>query len=96
MLRVTRRAGQLRKAAQEATIWSFWSKPSAKLLTAPIPYWRKTKLNPGNVKFLDQSGFVPDRDLDNWLETGACLCVYIPKEHSHIQGHRHLTRAKAL
>jgi hypothetical protein len=30
-----------------------------------------------------QSGCLPGRDLDNWLEAKACLEANIPKEHAH-------------
>jgi DTW domain-containing protein YfiP len=35
-----------------------------------------------------QSGSVPGRDLDNWLEAKACLCARIPKSESHIRLHQ--------
>lgn len=40
-----------------------------------------------------QSGCIPCRDQDNWLEAEACLCANIPKEQSHTRLHRH-TRQK--
>lgn len=36
-----------------------------------------------------QSGCLPDRDLENWLEARACLEANIPREHSHTRLHRH-------
>jgi hypothetical protein len=35
-----------------------------------------------------QSGCIPGRDLDNWLEAQACLSACIPKSESHIRLHR--------
>jgi hypothetical protein len=37
-----------------------------------------------------QSGCVPGRDLDNWLEAKACLSACIPKAKSHARLHHHL------
>jgi len=39
----------------------------------------------------EQSGRIPGRDLDNWLEAKACLQANIPKEHAHrrLHWHRH-------
>jgi len=42
-----------------------------------------------------ESGYVPGRDLDNWLEAEACLCANIPKEESHTRLHRHLSRSSS-
>ena len=36
-----------------------------------------------------QSGYIPDRDLDNWLEAKACLGACIPQSESHTRLHRH-------
>lgn len=36
-----------------------------------------------------QSGRIPGRDLDNWLEAEACICANIPKERAHVRLHRH-------
>jgi hypothetical protein len=36
-----------------------------------------------------QSGSIPGRDLDNWLEAKACLSASIPKAESHNRLHRH-------
>lgn len=38
----------------------------------------------------EQSGRIPGRDLDNWLEAKACLEANVPKHHSHRRLHRHL------
>ena len=40
----------------------------------------------------EQSGGVPGRDLDNWLEAEACLRASIPTHESHTRLHRHLER----
>ena len=36
-----------------------------------------------------QSGSVPGRDLENWLEAKACLEANIPKDQSQSRLHRH-------
>jgi hypothetical protein len=41
-----------------------------------------------------QSGCIPGRDLDHWLEAKACLSACIPKAKSHTRLHHH-TEAKA-
>jgi len=38
----------------------------------------------------EQSGRVPGRDLDNWLEAKACLQANVPREQSHRRLHEHL------
>src|SRR5260221_2240841 len=38
----------------------------------------------------EQSGRIPDRDLDNWLEAKACLLACVPPHASHQRLHRHL------
>ena len=40
-----------------------------------------------------QSGCIPGRDLDHWLEAKACLSACIPKAKSHTRLHHH-TEAK--
>jgi hypothetical protein len=42
-----------------------------------------------------QSGCVPGRDLENWLEARACLMASIPRQHSHGRLHRHMSKAAA-
>jgi hypothetical protein len=43
-----------------------------------------------------ESGCVPGRDEDNWLEAEVCLIEEIPKEQAHKRLHHHLKhRAKA-
>lgn len=37
----------------------------------------------------EQSGRIPNRDLDNWLEAKACLEANLPREDSHVRLHRH-------
>ena len=37
----------------------------------------------------EQSGCIPGRDLDNWLEAEACMKANIPKDESHRRLHRH-------
>jgi hypothetical protein len=44
----------------------------------------------------EQSGRIPGRDLDNWLEARACLEANIPKLHSHRRLHRHLNDAESV
>jgi len=39
-----------------------------------------------------QSGCVPGRDMDHWLEAETCLLANIPKEHAHTRLHRHINR----
>ena len=36
-----------------------------------------------------QSGCIPGRDVDNWLEAKACLEANIPRQHAHARLHRH-------
>ena len=36
-----------------------------------------------------QSGCIPGRDLDHWLEAKACLDACIPKAQSHTRLHHH-------
>jgi hypothetical protein len=36
-----------------------------------------------------QSGCVPGRDLENWLEARACLEACIPKSKTHTRLHQH-------
>jgi hypothetical protein len=38
----------------------------------------------------EQSGRVPGRDVDNWLEARACLEANVPREESHRRLHRHI------
>jgi hypothetical protein len=38
----------------------------------------------------EQSGRIPNRDLDNWLEAKACLEANIPRDASHRRLHHHL------
>lgn len=38
----------------------------------------------------EQSGRIPGRDLDNWLEAKACLEANIPRHQSHTRLQRHL------
>lgn len=38
----------------------------------------------------EQSGRIPGRDLDNWLEAKACLEACIPQRHSHTRLQKHL------
>ena len=38
----------------------------------------------------EESGCIPGRDLDNWLEAEACLMANIPPIHSRSRLHRHL------
>jgi len=37
----------------------------------------------------EQSGRIPGRDLDHWLEAKACLVAHIPKHLTHLRLHRH-------
>lgn len=37
-----------------------------------------------------QNGCIPGREVEDWQEAEACLCAYIPREHSHTRLHRHL------
>jgi hypothetical protein len=37
----------------------------------------------------EQSGRIPGRDLDNWLEAKACLEAHIPRHLTHLRLHRH-------
>jgi len=37
----------------------------------------------------EQSGRIPGRDLDNWLEAKACLEANIPRHLTHLRLHRH-------
>jgi hypothetical protein len=41
-----------------------------------------------------QSGCLPGRDQDNWLEAEACLRANIPKHRSHARLHQHLNPAR--
>ena len=36
-----------------------------------------------------QSGCVPGRDLENWLEAKACISACIPKSKTHTRLHHH-------
>lgn len=38
----------------------------------------------------EQSGRIPGRDLDNWLEAKACIAANIPRHHAHTRLQRHL------
>ena len=40
----------------------------------------------------EQSGCVPGRDLDNWLEAKACILANIPTHSVHTRLHRNLNR----
>ena len=42
-----------------------------------------------------QSGCVPGRDLENWLDAKSCLEANIPKEKSHQRSSRHRHRHRA-
>lgn len=44
----------------------------------------------------EQSGRIPGRDLDNWLEAKACLEANIPREHAHKRLQRHLSSAEIV
>lgn len=38
----------------------------------------------------EQSGRIPGRDVDNWLEAKACLEANVPREESHRRLQRHI------
>jgi hypothetical protein len=42
----------------------------------------------------EQSGRIPNRDLDNWLEAKACLEANLPPGQSHVRLHRHRESAR--
>lgn len=42
----------------------------------------------------EQSGCIPGRDLDNWLEAKACLEANIPRHSVHSRLQRHLGRVR--
>jgi hypothetical protein len=42
-----------------------------------------------------QSGCIPGRELDNWLEARACLGACIPQSRSHARLHHHLQQTGA-
>jgi len=42
----------------------------------------------------EQSGRIPDRDLENWLEAKACLEANLTREESHVRLHRHREAAR--
>lgn len=39
-----------------------------------------------------QSGCIPGRDLDNWLEARACLLANIPVNRAHVRLHSHTVK----
>lgn len=41
-----------------------------------------------------QSGCIPGRDLDNWLEAKACLSACIPMSESHARLHRQVGKTQ--
>jgi hypothetical protein len=41
-----------------------------------------------------QSGRIPGRDLDNWLEAKACLSTRIPKSERHIRLHQRIQKKR--
>ena len=43
----------------------------------------------------EQSGRLPGRDLDNWLEAKACILANVARENSHTRLHRHLAQPSA-
>ena len=43
----------------------------------------------------EQSGRVPGRDLDNWLEAKACLESNVPRHQSHRRLQEHLSNGRA-
>ena len=43
----------------------------------------------------EQSGRIPGRDLDNWLEAKACLESNVPQHQSHRRLHEHLANRQA-
>lgn len=43
----------------------------------------------------EQSGCIPGRDLDNWLEAKACLQANVPREQSHRRLHEHLNGGRS-
>lgn len=44
----------------------------------------------------EQSGRIPGRDLDNWLEARACLEACIPRHQLHTRLQRHLAKVPAV
>ena len=44
----------------------------------------------------EQSGRIPGRDLDNWLEAKACLEACIPRHQSHARLQKHLAGAETV
>lgn len=44
----------------------------------------------------EQSGRIPGRDLDNWLEAKACLEANIPRHRSHMRLQSHLAGTENL
>jgi len=59
----------------------------------------KTRLGPTEDDVRDyayhlylQSGCVPGRDLENWLEAKACVNACIPKSKTHTRLHHHILK----
>lgn len=66
-------------------------------LAAPvsIPAFTDDDIRSYAEHLYEQSGRIPGRDLDNWLEAKACLEANIPRQESHrrLQDHRRANRA---
>jgi len=64
-------------------------KTNSPLSVPPSPDFTEDDIRDYAYHLYQQSGCVPGRDLDNWLEAKACLEANIPKQHSHARLHRH-------
>jgi hypothetical protein len=62
---------------------------------APVPTFTEEDIRSYAEHLYEQSGRIPGRDLDNWLEAKACLEACVPREQSHRRLQEHLGAARS-
>lgn len=68
-----------------------------KIITAPaVPSFTDDDIRAYAEHLYEQSGRIPGRDLDNWLEAKACLEANIPRNESHRRLQHHITAGRTL
>lgn len=64
-------------------------------LTAPPAAFTEDDIRSYAEHLYEQSGRIPGRDLDNWLEAKACLEANIPRHASHRRLQHHIDTGRA-
>jgi len=67
--------------------------------TKPIQTANRPLFNDEDIRayaqhLYEQSGCIPGRDLDNWLEAKACLEASVPQHESHRRLQEHLNNGR--